>query len=88
MALWKDRTSAEGLFEHPLMAHAKDVKTEAVEARGFAFNWDKPIPQVLEYVAQIMCWMRISAVEEPDGGFNGVEYYEKDVLLYDGLWEG
>ncbi|KAJ0275887.1 hypothetical protein COL940_008594 [Colletotrichum noveboracense] len=87
MTLWKDRTSAEGLFAHPLMDHAKDIDMAEFEARGFAWNWDTPIPQVLEYVAQIMCWMRISTLQEPNGGFDGVEYYGTKVLLFDALWE-
>ncbi|KAL0932306.1 capsule polysaccharide biosynthesis protein [Colletotrichum truncatum] len=87
MELWKDRTSANGLYEHPLMAHAKDIKLEDVEARGFSWSWDTPIPIVLEYIAQICCWIRLSILKEPNDGFDGANYYEKKILLFDALWE-
>ncbi|KAF9875399.1 capsule polysaccharide biosynthesis protein [Colletotrichum karsti] len=85
--IWKDRTSAEGLSQNPLLANVRENNLDALHARGFLWNWDRPVSQVVDYVAQIVCWNRLSRIQEPNCGFDGAGYYSKHVLLFDALWE-
>ena len=38
-------------------------------------------------VGQVLAWERLCMLEEPNGGFNGTEYWENKVLLFDALSE-
>lgn len=40
----------------------------------------------MEYTGQVLAWMRLCMLEDPDG-FNGAEYYANKVLLFDALSE-
>ncbi|TDZ34398.1 putative glycosyl transferase FCK3 [Colletotrichum spinosum] len=86
MELWKNRTTSDGLIDHPLMQFAQKITLHEAEARGFSFNWDVPMHLILEYVCQIVCWIRVS-ICDGNGGFNGLEYYKNNVLLFDALYE-
>ncbi|KAK7458516.1 capsule polysaccharide biosynthesis protein [Colletotrichum acutatum] len=34
-----------------------------------------------------LCWIRVAAVKEPNDGFDGVDYFDKKILLHDSLYE-
>lgn len=87
MAVWKGRTSPDGILEHPLIKFAKDMSVDELVARNFKLNWATPFNRVLEYMVQILCWARVAAIREPDGGFNGVEYARSKIRLRDALCE-
>ncbi|GKT52822.1 capsule polysaccharide biosynthesis protein [Colletotrichum tofieldiae] len=87
MHLWKDRTSPDGLLEDPLIAFANSISLDQAEARNFRWNWDVSTIKLFEYLTQIVCWIRVSMIEEPNGGFSGVEYFDKKVLIFDALKE-
>lgn len=53
------------------------------------YHWEfkvEPIT-VMEYIGQVMAWQRLCMLEDPNDGFNGPDYYEKKVLLFDSLSE-
>ncbi|GKT47669.1 putative GMC-type oxidoreductase [Colletotrichum spaethianum] len=87
MHLWKDRTSPDGLLEDPLIAFANSISLDQAEARNYRWNWEVSTTKLFEYLTQIICWIRVSMIEEPNEGFSGVEYFEKKVLLFDALIE-
>ncbi|GKT88907.1 capsule polysaccharide biosynthesis protein [Colletotrichum tofieldiae] len=87
MHLWKDRTSPDGLLEDPLIAFANSISLDQAEARNFRWNWDVSTIKLFEYLTQIVCWICVSMIEEPNGGFSGVEYFDKKVLIFDALKE-
>jgi hypothetical protein len=39
------------------------------------------------YVAQVLAWVRCARLKEPNGGFDGVDYYANKVLLFESLDE-
>jgi hypothetical protein len=49
------------------------------------FKWDFKVDEqtVLAYVGQCVAWIRLTWLQEPDGGFDGVDYWAKKVLLID-----
>jgi len=85
--LWNGKKNPGGIIEHPLIAFAKELKFDGSQARNF--HWDfKVEPQtVMEYIAQVMSWMRLSMLEDPNDRFSGAEYYASKVLLFDSLTE-
>lgn len=45
------------------------------------------LPKVMEYTAQISAYARLSTLQEPNGGFNGTEYWKNKILKFDCLDE-
>ena len=41
----------------------------------------------MEYVGQVLAWMRLCMLEDPTDGFKGTEYWENKILLFDSLAE-
>src|SRR5689334_1146472 len=84
---WKRQTDYSGIIQSPLISFVKDMKFEESQARGF--HWDFKVDEatVLGYVGQVMAWVRLSWLQEPNGGFDGVEYWANKVLLFDSLTE-
>ncbi|KAK3724774.1 hypothetical protein LTR37_000822 [Vermiconidia calcicola] len=89
--LWKDRTNYEGLIQSPLLAFAQELTLD--DSRASKFHWEFSVSDqtVFEYVTQVVCWMRICMLEDPGDGrsdaFNGAEYWQKHVLIWDVLPE-
>lgn len=42
---------------------------------------------VMEYIGQVLAWLQLCMLEDPNDGFSGAEYYENKVLLFDSLSE-
>ncbi|KAF5009335.1 hypothetical protein FDECE_4433 [Fusarium decemcellulare] len=79
--LWEGRNNHSGLIAHPALAFAKDLDfSEAAD-----WKWDfKPQPhEVLEYISQVMCWRRLTMIEDTGDGFNGSQYWQEKILGID-----
>jgi hypothetical protein len=61
----------------------QNFKFSEAEARGFKWDFKVDEQTVLGYIGQCVAWIRLSWLQEPDGGFDGVEYWAKKVLLFD-----
>ena len=85
--LWKDRTNSDGILENPLVSFGKETKFEDSQAGNF--HWELKVePQtVMEYIGQVLAWLRLCMLDDPTDGFNGAEYYATKVLLFDALSE-
>jgi hypothetical protein len=61
----------------------KDFKFSESEARGF--KWDFKVDELtlMGYIGQVVAWMRLTWLQEPEGGFDGLGYWAKKVLLFD-----
>lgn len=57
--------------------------------RARNFHWDLKIEpsRVIEYISQVVAWLRVCMLEDPSDGFNGAECYGNKVLLFDSLSE-
>ena len=53
------------------------------------YHWEFSVEPVtvVEYVGQVLAWERLCMLSEPSCGFNGTEYWENKVLLFDALSE-
>ena len=81
--LWKDRTDYTGVITNPLISFMKDFKFAEAEARGFKWDFKVDEQTVLGYIGQCVAWVRLTWLVEPDGGFDGREYFKTKVLLFD-----
>ncbi|KAH7408041.1 hypothetical protein BKA64DRAFT_776225 [Cadophora sp. MPI-SDFR-AT-0126] len=84
--MWEGQTSSMNIIQHPLAAIGATIKFEESEARGFKWEFKVEPQFVAGYIAQVLAWMRLSALEEPNG-FNGRNYAVENILLFDALHE-
>ena len=85
--LWKGRNNTSGIIENPLVSFGKEVKFEDSQARNFHWEFSVEPRTVMEYIGQVLSWLRLCMLEDPTDGFNGAEYYGNKVLLFDSLSE-
>lgn len=90
--LWRDRSNSDGLSTEPLLTalSTPEDMAQAKEARMSKYRWDFKVPpqQISEYISQILCWKRICMLEaDPADGFDGAEYWQRHVLVWDALKE-
>lgn len=84
--LWEGRTNPGGIIANPLVAFGKDIDFEASKARNFRWDFIVDPVTVIEYIGQVLAWLRLCMIEEP-GGFDGREYWASKVLTFDSLTE-
>ncbi|KAG4443372.1 hypothetical protein IFR05_001161 [Cadophora sp. M221] len=84
--MWEGQTSSTNIIQHPLAAIGATINFEESEAKGFKWEFKVGPQFIAGYIAQVLAWMRLSALEEPNG-FNGREYAAKNILLFDALDE-
>jgi len=78
--VWGERNNLVGASDHPLLAFAKGITlTESPETGIFDFK--VPVITALEYVTQLLCWIRLIMLEDAGDGFNPSAYWENNVLL-------
>lgn len=82
VALWTEGvTNATGFHKHPLLRHLPifrpQVKSPAL--KNIKMDYEK----FSDYVAHYMCAERLRKLIDPNDGFNGAEWYEKHMLLFD-----
>lgn len=89
--LWRGRTIVDGITEDPAMQQILHLSSvEVLHESGFVWHYDDvPFVKVLEYVTQIQAWVVVGLTQEPGeaGGFNGLEYIRKHVMMFDVLKE-
>ncbi|KAH7120027.1 hypothetical protein B0J11DRAFT_535076 [Dendryphion nanum] len=87
MHFWQNQSDHTGIIQSPLIAFVHKFKFEESEKRGY--HWDFKVDEltVLGYIGQVIAFIRLAWLQEPNEGFNGVEYYQKKILLYDSLAE-
>ncbi|KAH0496113.1 hypothetical protein TgHK011_003493 [Trichoderma gracile] len=83
LALWEDGvTNATGFHKHPLLRHLPlfkpDMSTVNLEDD---VNFDPVF--FSDYVAHYLCGERIRKLVDPNDGFNGPEWYDKHMLIFD-----
>ena len=63
------------------------MKFEDSQARNFQWEFKVEPSTIMEYIGQVLAWMRLCMLDDPTDGFNGAEYYENKILLFDSLSE-
>ncbi|PSN60759.1 hypothetical protein BS50DRAFT_578937 [Corynespora cassiicola Philippines] len=87
---WKGQTDFKDIVQNPLMTFVQQLApTLFADSAVRGFNWDFKIDPVflLGYIGQCSAWLRLAWLKEPNGGFDGADYYSKKILLFDSLEE-
>ncbi|KAI1303993.1 hypothetical protein F5Y03DRAFT_384904 [Xylaria venustula] len=81
MEVWKGRTNSDGLSQHPLMVPIVPEFLKKIEkSMAPAMGLKVPINTVVEYGLQMVCWTRVTLLEDAGDGFSGVDYWVNNVL--------
>ncbi|KAJ7261369.1 capsule polysaccharide biosynthesis protein [Mycena haematopus] len=86
--LWKGRSNHQGLLNSPLLAFGAD-SLSVDEARASIFTWDVSVEQrtIMEYLTQVVCWTRLTMLEDAGDGFSCSDYWQNHVMCIDVLQE-
>ncbi|KAF7333850.1 Capsule polysaccharide biosynthesis [Mycena venus] len=84
--VWKGRTNHEGLLENPLLSLGWET-ISAVPPGRETWEFKVDMKTVMEYVTQILCWTRLTMLEDAGDGFSCTDYWQKHVLCFDALQE-
>jgi hypothetical protein len=87
LELWKGRTDFTGVLQSPLINFINAMDFENLAAAGYKWDWKLDEQTIIGYIGQCVAWMRLTWLQEPNGGFDGVNYWAKKVLLWDALPE-
>lgn len=85
--LWEGRTDHVGILESPLISFGSAISFESAQQSNFHWDFKVEAKTVMEYIGQVLSWLRLCMLEEPNGGFNGRKYFANKVLLFDSLTE-
>ncbi|KAI1170342.1 hypothetical protein F4777DRAFT_569592 [Nemania sp. FL0916] len=84
MRIWEGRTNSDGLAEHPLLT---PVIPSFVQTLGPQMNdgvgIKVPFEKIIEYGAQVVCWLRLCMLEDAGDGFSGVDYWLNNIIWID-----
>ena len=82
LKVWEGVTTTAGMHKHRLLQHLP--KYEPPSAKGQPpFKY----AQFVDYIAQIFCLERLRHVKDPNIGWDGPDYFENRVLLFDCVQE-
>jgi len=85
--LWKDQINSSNIVANPLIAFSQQFNFSESQARGFHWEFTVEPQFVAGYIAQVLSWMRVCFLEDPNDNFNGSDYYTSKILLFDALSE-
>jgi hypothetical protein len=87
LELWKGRTDFTGVLQSPLINFIHVLNFEDLVEAGFGWEWKVDMQTILGYVGQCVAWMRLARLQEPNGGFDGVNYWAEKVLVWNAVSE-
>ncbi|CAE7208163.1 hypothetical protein PTNB73_07582 [Pyrenophora teres f. teres] len=80
LELWKGRTDFTGVIQSPFVGFMKLIDLEDVDQAGYIWEWKLDDQTVFGYIGQVIAWMRLTWLQEPNDGFDGVNYWANRVL--------
>ncbi|KAI4955796.1 hypothetical protein J4E91_000003 [Alternaria rosae] len=87
LELWKGRTDFTGVVQSPLISFIKQMNNNALYEAGFKWEWKVDEQTLIGYIGQCLAWIRLTWLQEPNGGFDGVTYWAEKILLWHALSE-
>ncbi|KAF3940319.1 hypothetical protein ABW19_dt0201044 [Dactylella cylindrospora] len=85
--LWKGRTNYQGIGIDPLVAFCQNLDFSESVKRGFKWEFIVDPFTVMQYIGQVISWLRLCMIDGGDDELDYAEYAEKHVLWYDVLEE-
>jgi hypothetical protein len=85
LALWTNATNSHGFHNHPLLRHLP-LLCPAVDKMNCP-GLNVMMETFSDYLSQTMCFERLRMLIDPADGFNGPEYFSKNMFLTPALQE-
>ncbi|KAL4913560.1 hypothetical protein BDW62DRAFT_220616 [Aspergillus aurantiobrunneus] len=85
--VWENRTSYEGITQHPLFAFMAGMDLSKSAANGFGWEFVVENGTVFDYVGQVMAWLRLCLLDDAGDGFSCADYAVRNVLWFEVLGE-
>lgn len=85
--IWTGRNDSSGMLSHPLLEFAKDETFDAIDNASLTWDWKVPPTTAMEYIWQVLAWVRLCLIKDAGDGFNGVDYWSDKVLVFDTVCE-
>lgn len=83
LEVWKNAATSDGLHQHPLLRHLP-----AYEPMSSGGDSAPPsYPQFADYCTQSLCLERLRHLKDPAIGWDGPDFFENKVLLFECLTE-
>ncbi|KAI1145805.1 capsular polysaccharide synthesis protein-domain-containing protein [Nemania diffusa] len=84
MKVWEGRTNSDGIAQHPLLtpiipAFVQTLQSQLIDGSGV----NVPIEKIVEYGSQMVCWRRLTMLEDAGDGFSGADYWPQNVFGID-----
>lgn len=83
LKVWEGVTTTSGMHKHPLLQHLPKYEPPSANGSKSPFKY----AQFVDYIAQIFCLERLRHLKDPSTGWDGPQYFEKKVLLFDCMEE-
>ncbi|KAF8206170.1 hypothetical protein K438DRAFT_1816717 [Mycena galopus ATCC 62051] len=85
--LWQGRTNHQGLLDSPLLAFSAAPNLDEIRTSKFKWDINDDPKTSMEYITQILCWTRLTVLEDAGDGFSCSDYWQNNVLCIDVLEE-
>ncbi|KAK6337364.1 hypothetical protein TWF730_002766 [Orbilia blumenaviensis] len=86
--LWKGRKNHQGIGLDPLVAFCQTLDFGDAERRGFKWEFKVDPFTVMQYIGQVISWLRLCIIDGGDTGeINWAEYAKEKIFWYDVLEE-
>ncbi|KAK4236324.1 hypothetical protein C8A03DRAFT_17022, partial [Achaetomium macrosporum] len=81
--VWQGHTNYSGIITHPLLQFALTTSSFD-DSKQANFNWNFKVDarMVFEYIAQVVCWTRLTHLDDAGDGFSCADYWENNVLVF------
>ncbi|KAI0421498.1 hypothetical protein F5X98DRAFT_328503 [Xylaria grammica] len=84
MHVWQGRSNPDGLAQHPLLAPVAHHFVQNLESSVKQdFGLKVPMDKLVEYGSQMVCWTRVTLLEDVGDGFSGPDYWSQNVIWID-----
>ncbi|KAK6530931.1 hypothetical protein TWF281_007763 [Arthrobotrys megalospora] len=86
--LWKGRKNYQGIGLDPLVAFCQTLDFGDAQRRGFKWEFEVDPFTVMQYIGQVIAWLRLCIIDGGDTGeINWAEYAKEKIFWYDVLEE-
>lgn len=79
LEVWKGKTSCGGMHSHPLLKHLPKYEPPSKGGKQPPFRY----AQFADYLTQVFCLERLRHLDDPARGWDGPEFFDNRVLLFD-----
>jgi hypothetical protein len=80
MHIWQGRNNAKGISQHPLLAPVVPFFGNNFKDHIDVIGINAPVEDLADYGGQMLCWLRLTMLEDVGDGFSGADYWHDNVM--------